>query len=176
MEPEDAREEFRGRLIRVDVETWAGRRREVVRHPGACAILATTPDGGVVLVRQFREAVRRALLEIPAGLLDHPGEAARDCAARELLEETGYRAGELLRLGSLYSSPGFTDERIELFAAEARREGAPEKGIEVVLMPTGEAIAAVRDGEITDAKTVAALLLLAQMRGSGRSGAGDSVG
>jgi 8-oxo-dGTP pyrophosphatase MutT (NUDIX family) len=95
VEPESSREVFRGKLIRVDVERWPGGEREVVHHPGACAVVALTQRGEVVLVRQIREAVREALLEIPAGILDVEGEDPASCAARELLEETGFRAGEL---------------------------------------------------------------------------------
>src|SRR3989442_11107747 len=107
LRPRSSREVFRGRLLRVEVESWPAGEREVVRHPGACAVVAFTPEGDVLLVRQFREAIRQELLEIPAGIFDVEGEAGADCAARELLEETGYRATTIEHVGSIYTSPGF---------------------------------------------------------------------
>jgi ADP-ribose pyrophosphatase len=161
VEPESSREVFRGKLIRVEVERWPSAEREVVHHPGACAVVAITPQGEVLLVRQFRESVRQELLEIPAGILDVEGEGGAECAARELLEETGHRATDLEALGSIYTSPGFADERIDLFMARAEDAGGPgEDGVEVARMPLAEAIEAVRDGRIKDAKTLIGLLLL----------------
>ena len=119
MEPDSSRTAFQGRLIRVVVEAWGPYQREVVRHPGAAGIVALTGDGDVVLVRQTREAVRQELLEIPAGILDVAGETAEECARRELVEETGYRAESVSHLASILTSPGFTDERIELFECRA---------------------------------------------------------
>jgi ADP-ribose pyrophosphatase len=165
--PESIREVFRGNLIRVEVQSWPSGIREVVHHPGACAVVALTESGEVVLVRQFREAVRQALLEIPAGIFDVEGEDAAGCAARELLEETGYRATSIEPLGGIYTSPGFADERIELFVAGAEpvEGGLVEDGIEVAMMPLREALALVRGGDIRDAKTVAGLLLAAGRHG-----------
>lgn len=158
MRPDRVRRVFHGRLIDVEVESWDAGEREVVRHPGACGVVALTHRGDVLLVRQLREAVRRELLEIPAGILE-PGEDPRRCAARELAEETGYRATAVEPLGAVLSSPGFTDERIELFLAEAEPGGNPEPGVRVVPMPLADAVAAVREGRIVDAKTAVALLL-----------------
>lgn len=122
--------------------------------------MAFTREGDVLLVRQTREAVRQTLLEIPAGILDVDGEDAATCAARELLEETGHRAENVRRLGAIHTSPGFTDERIELFMADAISDGGGgEDGVEVVPTPFDDALAAVHDGRITDAKTVTGLLL-----------------
>lgn len=160
MDPESSREVFRGKLIRVEVERWPAGEREVVHHPGACAVVALTRGSDVLLVRQMRESVREALLEIPAGIYDVDGEDPSGCAARELLEETGYRASELESLGSIYTSPGFTDERIDLFLARAEEEGGPaEDGVEAVRMPFVQAVEAVREGRIRDAKTVCGLLM-----------------
>ena len=169
MEPTDVREAFHGSFIRVDVEAWPAGEREIVRHPGACAVVAFVDEHDVLLVRQIREAVRQALLEVPAGVLDVPGEDGAGCAVRELMEETGHRVTAIEPLGAIYSSPGFTDERIELFLARAEPTGTPaaEAGIEVVRTPFGESLRAVRDGEIEDAKTVAALLLAADRRSQG---------
>jgi len=147
----------------------------VVHHPGACAVVATTPQGQVVLVRQTREAIRSQLLEIPAGVFDVVGEDGATCAARELVEETGYRSGELQPLATIYTSPGFTDERIELFLAHEveRGDGAGEVGVVVETPRFEDAVRAVREGHIVDAKTIVGLLLAAeQMRRSGaREGA-----
>jgi ADP-ribose pyrophosphatase len=162
--PHSVREVFHGTLIRVEVESWSAGEREVVRHPGACAVVALTSEGEVLLVRQFREAVRESLLEIPAGIFDIDREDPAACAARELLEETGYRASSIRVLGSIYTSPGFADERIQLFQAEAGPDGDPEDGMEVVRIPFEEALEAVRDGRIRDAKTVAGLLLVGNAR------------
>src|SRR5262249_60093886 len=104
-------------------------RREIVHHPGACAVVALTTAGEVVLVRQFRPAVGRALLEIPAGVMDVAGEDAATCAVRELLEETGYRPVRPLEpLGPILTTPGFTDERIELFLARDVEPGTAGPG------------------------------------------------
>ncbi len=163
-EPLDSRSVFAGHLIDVRVERWPAGDREVVHHPGACAVVALTPSGDVLLVRQFREAVRRELLELPAGIRDVDGETAAECAARELLEETGHEALSIGSLGSILTSPGFANERIDLFVAEASRDAVAEPieaGIEVVRMSLSSAIEAVHHGEIPDAKTAAALLIAA---------------
>lgn len=116
----------------------------------------------MILVRQRREAVRDDLLEIPAGVLDVEAETPLDAARRELREETGYDAGSWERLGAIHSSPGFSDERVELFVARgAERVAEPEEGIEVVAIAAEEALRAVREGRITDAKSAVALLLAA---------------
>lgn len=164
MEPAETRRVHRGRLLRLDVERWTdpNREREVVRHPGSVGILALTGAGHVVLVRQLREAVRDRLLEIPAGIRDARGEPGEDTAQRELREETGYRATDLEPLGRIHTSPGFSDEVIDLFRALAEPEGQPtEEGLEVVTMPLEDAVEAVRAGRITDAKTAVAVLLAA---------------
>jgi ADP-ribose pyrophosphatase len=146
----------------------------VVHHPGACAVVALTADGEVVLVRQFREAVREAMLEIPAGIFDVEGEDGPGCAARELLEETGHRAGTLRRLAAIYTSPGFADERIELFVADAKSvSGHGEPGVEVVLMPLERAVRWIEDGRIVDAKTIAGLLMAWRRAGGATDGGGE---
>jgi ADP-ribose pyrophosphatase len=164
LEPETVESIFDGTLIHVVRETWPQGVREIVRHPGAAAVVPLVGDD-VLLVRQLRQSIRATTLEIPAGILDKEGESPAECAARELREEAGHRAEDLRHLGMLHTSLGFTDERIELFTCRAVREGQPEEqGIEAVVMPFAEAVGAVRDGRITDAKTMAALLLAADGR------------
>jgi len=140
----------------------------VVHHPGSCAAVPLQGTE-VILVQQFRDAVGRTLLEIPAGTRDREGEDVADCAAREVLEETGYRVLDIEPLGWIYNSPGYLDERVDLFLAEVERVGQPEEEIEVVRMPLTDAVTAVRDGRITDAKSAVGLLL-ASTRKAGRPG------
>ena len=137
--------------------------REYIRHPGAVAVLALFDDGALVLERQFRYPSRREFIEIPAGKLE-PGEPHLQTAQRELLEETGYVASEWRRLGVLHTAIAYTDEAIELYLARglAKREARLDAGefLEVLKVPLDEALAMVRDGRITDAKSVAGLLWL----------------
>jgi ADP-ribose diphosphatase len=159
--PPERREVFRGNL--VSVEVWEGRYREIVRHPGSCAAVALIGND-VLLVRQYRDAVEESLLEIPAGTRDVPGEGPAECAAREILEETGHRVTSIEDLGSIYMSPGFLAERIELFLAHVEPAGGGEDEIEVIRMPLADAVEAVRDGRIRDAKSAVALLLASGRR------------
>jgi ADP-ribose pyrophosphatase len=161
-EPLSSARTFAGRYVAVDVETWAGiGEYEVVRRPGAAAVLPITPAEEVLLVRQFRPPVRDSLLEIPAGLLDVEGEDALTCAARELREETGFRHETIEFLGGCYASAGMTDEYVHLFWARTatEAEGAPEAGLDVVRRPMREMIGAAGAGRVRDAKTALALLL-----------------
>ena len=169
MESAPTREAYTGRIIRVEVQSRPGEDYEVVRHPGAAAVLALTPDDEVLLVRQPRPAIGRSLVEIPAGLLNQRDEDALSCAARELLEETGYRHRTIEFLGGYFSSAGFTDEYVHLFVATTAQEpeAAPEEGIEVILRPLPEMVASARAGRVRDVKTALALLL-ADARGIGR--------
>lgn len=159
---------FEGVVFSVRRERWPGidHPYEVVRHVGAAAVVPITPDGQVILVRQLRPAVRETLLEVPAGLLDHPGEDPATCAARELREETGYAHTTLGSLTRVFTTAGFSDEVVHLFWARTEREprGEPEPGIEVVRRPFGMAVDDVRAGRVPDAKTALALLL-AEARG-----------
>ncbi|MGQ9462903.1 MAG: NUDIX hydrolase [Candidatus Fervidibacter sp.] len=159
---------FDGRLIalrRDTVRLLNGREstREVVVHPGAVAIVPMLDDRKVVLVSQYRHAVGKTLMEIPAGTL-HPDEKPEDCALRELREETGYIAGRLEKLLSLHLAPGYSTELIHLFLAEdlrpAKSETDEDEFIEPVIVPLDEAVVKILKGEIQDAKTVAALLLV----------------
>ena len=141
--------------------------REYIRHPGAVAIVPLFDDGSVLLERQFRYPHAREFIEVPAGKLE-PNEPHLDTAKRELLEETGYTAQEWTRLGVIHTSIAYTDEAIELFVARKLSLQARnlDKGefLEVLSVPFEEAIAMVRDGRITDAKTVASLLWVRSFR------------
>lgn len=162
-EPISSREVFDGRVLRVVVEDWPGHGPyEIVHHPGAAAVLPLTPAGDVLLVRQLRPPIRASLTEIPAGLLDIEGEDALTCAARELREETGYRHETIEFLAGVYATAGMSDEYIHLFWAwtSPEPEDGPEEGIELVLRPLDEMVAAARAGRVRDAKTALALLLV----------------
>ena len=123
----------------------------------------------MLLVGQFRPAIRGTLLEIPAGVLDVDGEDPLACAPRELFEETGYRHTSLEFLGGIYTSAGFADEYIHLFMAQtaSQQEGSPEDGIELLRKPFGEMVDAARAGRVRDAKTAVALLLAAARESPG---------
>lgn len=154
---------YEGPIFSVEILRWPEKTRDVVRALGASAVVPLTPGGEVILVRQEREAVGERLLEIPAGLLDVEGEPPLETSRRELHEEAGYRAGSIEPLGRIHTSPGFVDEVCHLFLArDCAREGRPEEGIELVVLPLQEAVAMVERGEITDSKTVASLLLAAR--------------
>jgi ADP-ribose pyrophosphatase len=150
-------------LHRVELPNGLEHTFEIVRHPGASAVVPLTDDGDVLLLRQLRYAAENGYLyEVPAGKLA-PGEAPEVCAARELEEEAGVRAGRLEHLTTIWMTPGFCDERIHLYLATDLTEGSlsPEADevLEVCRVPFGEAIAMIERGEITDAKTISALSL-----------------
>ena len=135
---------------------------DVVRHPGAAAVVALDEDMRVLLVRQWRQPLAQAFLELPAGCVD-AGEEVEQAARRELREETGARAREWQSLATLRLSPGWSDETVGLFVARQLSFGAPEpdanEDIEVVRVPLVEAIEMVEQGALTDAKTACGLLL-----------------
>jgi ADP-ribose pyrophosphatase len=153
-------------LVQVELPDGARGQREVVKHPGAVAIVALDGDD-VLLVRQFRLPAGRVLLEVPAGTLE-PGEEPLACAERELQEETGYRPGKLEPIGGLYTAPGYTSEYIYLFIAteltESRLAGDEDEFIELARMPLREALNRIDGGEIVDGKTITGLLLAARRR------------
>jgi 8-oxo-dGTP pyrophosphatase MutT (NUDIX family) len=162
---------YSGRIVDLRVERVALPNGTVVdlelmRHPGAAAVVAADASGCVVLLRQYRHAAGGYLWEVPAGVLHAADEPPAACAARELREEAGLEAGELRPLGAILTTPGFCDERIHLFLARGLREtGAAHEPDEVIAeirrVPLGEALAMTRRGEIVDAKTVCALHLAA---------------
>ena len=152
-------------------------KREIVGHPGAVAIVALEPNDQVLLVRQFRLAAGRVLLEIPAGTLDRDESTGEiedpDLAAsRELEEETGYRAGHWQKLAAFWTAPGFATEYMHLYLAtdltpaHADRLG-PDDDERLLLerRPFDDALAAVDQGEIADAKSIAGLLWVGRLRG-----------
>ena len=146
-------------FLQDEVELPNGLRthRDIVRHPGAVAIVPVLPDGRVVLVRQYRYAVGKPLLEIPAGTLEE-GEDPLECARRELGEETGYEASELMALLSCYMAPGYSDEVIHFFEARGLRSVgmSPEEdeSIEVEVYEIGEITKMMDNNAIEDAKTI----------------------
>jgi ADP-ribose pyrophosphatase len=164
---------FDGHLVKLYVETIRlpdGQTavREVVRHPGAVAMVPLLPDGAVVLVRQFRLPARQVLLEIPAGTLK-PGEDPLVAASRELQEEIGYKPGRLERLNGEFTAPGYTSEFIHFFLATDLEESAldpdADEFVESVRLPLDDALRQVESGAIQDGKTIAALLLAARRLG-----------
>jgi ADP-ribose diphosphatase len=166
---------FNGRIISLAVEEHQlpdGRSAdfEVVHHPGGAAVLPFLDDGRVVLIRQFRPALNDTIVEIPAGRLE-PGETPDACVRRELIEEVGYCADTVVKLGEMLTAVGFCDERIHLFAASGLRAVPralePDEFIEVFTLPLQEALTMVGAGQIPDGKTQLALLLW-QNRQTGR--------
>ncbi|CAN5755698.1 ADP-ribose pyrophosphatase [soil metagenome] len=160
--------------LRMHLRTPKGKAqsREMVRHPGAVVIVPVLPNGDVVLIRIFRVAIQQWVWECCAGTIERPrnadgsfgrGEDPAVCAARELLEETGYRPGTLKPLAEFYTTPGLTDERMHAFLAmdlellEPRRE--EDEYIVVEVMPAQRALSMLDAGEINDGKTMTALLL-----------------
>ncbi|HEX9044610.1 MAG TPA: NUDIX hydrolase [Candidatus Limnocylindrales bacterium] len=168
--------------LRLDtVERADGSRaeREIVGHPGAVAMLALDGEDRVLLVRQWRAAANRLMLEIPAGTLDVLAdgtvEAHRVAAPRELEEETGYRANAWQHLASFWTAPGFAGELMHLYLAtdlvpaDADRLGPDEdERLELERLPWEEAVRAAIDGEIVDAKSILALLWLARLKAAGQ--------
>jgi ADP-ribose pyrophosphatase len=164
---------YTGRIVNLDRDTvrfpdGSTGQLEMLRHPGASAVVPlvdpiTDADPRVILIRQFRHAAEDFIWEIPAGRLD-PGETPERCAERELEEEAGMRAGRLERLTTIYTTPGFTDERIHLFVAgdltpgEQGRES--DEFMEVETRRWSAVMQMVRRGEIVDGKTLVSLMFV----------------
>jgi ADP-ribose pyrophosphatase len=174
MPPISTQRLYTGRILNLDLDTvrfpdGSTGTLEMIRHPGAAAVLpflddpAAHDDPRVVLIRQFRHAADGYIWEVPAGRLD-PGEAdaPERCAMRELTEETGYRAGRLERLTTIYTTPGFIDERIHLYTAHDLEPGDHEREhdefVEVHELRWSEVRRMVAAGEIVDGKTLAAVM------------------
>ena len=158
---------YSGRLLKIDrdrVELPNGGTTdlEMVRHPGAAAVVPFVSDHEILLVRQFRYAAKGFIYEVPAGTLQK-GEAPEACAAREVQEEVGHKASRFEHLASIYTTPGFTDEVIHLYIG---RDLTPveqnldhDEVLTVERVPFTEAIAMIRDGRLVDSKSICALLL-----------------
>jgi ADP-ribose pyrophosphatase len=172
----------RGRYLEVRVETTeradgSRHRRDVVRHPGAVAIVALDDADRLLLVRQWRQPAGRALLEIPAGTLDRdPAIGAIEdpelASHRELEEETGYRAGSWEKLGTFWTAPGFASELMHLYLAMDLVAAGPDRlaadadeALELVRLPLGDALAAAERGDLLDAKTLLGIFWLGRRRG-----------
>ena len=156
---------FEGKIIKVNVDTVElpnGKQatREIVRHPGAVGILAVTEDNQIILVKQYRKPMDQVLYEIPAGKLE-PDEKPELCANRELKEETGYTATNMVQITKFYTSPGFADELIYLFKAKGIEAGeaTPDEDefVELVYLTLEESMEMIQSGKIVDAKTVVAI-------------------
>jgi ADP-ribose pyrophosphatase len=159
---------FNGKVfdLKVDqIEYNSGNmgRREIAVHPGGAAIVAVKNDGKIILVRQFRYPIQQAILELPAGKLDK-GEDPLVCAVRELEEETGYKTGNIEKLGIISTSPGFCTEILHLYLAKDlipgmhnREEG--EYGMEIIEYSLDEIDRKIENGEIIDAKTICGIYL-----------------
>lgn len=162
----DSKTIFRGKILNLRVDTVElpdGRKakREIVEHSGAVIIVPVRQDGHLLLVRQYRHATGRITLELPAGNIE-PGEELEASALRELQEETGYEANELVRLCSVYSTPGFSDEELHIFFASSlnllKQNLDDDEFVEVLAVPWEQAINMVWSGEICDAASVAGIL------------------
>jgi ADP-ribose pyrophosphatase len=163
-----------GRVVSLDIDTvhfpdGSTGELEMVRHPGAAAVVpfASDPHGAdptLLLIKQYRYATDGPLIEIPAGRLN-PGEDPAECAKRELLEEVGVSAGRVARLTTIWTTPGFTDEKIHLFWATDLKTGEharePDEFIEVSPTLLSDALTLIREGRISDAKTVVGILYMA---------------
>ena len=176
----DSRELYQGKIFRLDRDTVrfpndTTAEMDIVRHPGASAIVPfmSEPDGEnpqILLLRQYRYAAGGYIYEVPAGRLDGD-ESPADCAVRELKEETGCTAEVMEPLFTMFTTPGFTDEKIHVFMAtglthgESAREA--DEFVDVVIMPLAEALELIRTGEIMDAKTALSILYAAGFRTGG---------
>jgi ADP-ribose pyrophosphatase len=163
----NARDIYIGKIVHLtaeDVVLPNGHRMEleIIRHPGASAIVPLTDEGEVIFLRQYRHAAGGFIYEIPAGKLDK-GEPPEDCARRELTEEAGVTATRMTLMASIVTAPGFADEIIHLFLAEGLRPAVTaHEASEVITLnrrPIAECLAMIARGEIVDAKTICALFL-----------------
>jgi ADP-ribose pyrophosphatase len=152
---------FRVERLRHELADGTVKQREIVRHPGSVVVVPRVDSRRVCLIRNFRMAAGHPLIELPAGTLE-PGEPPADCAARELAEETGYRAGRLECLTSFYAAPGILDELMHLFVATELTAGEPHREageeIENLVIDWSEALALIARREIRDAKTMVGLM------------------
>jgi ADP-ribose pyrophosphatase len=157
---------FKGRALNLRIDTVLNAEgnettREIVEHSECIAVVPLDPDGDLVLVRQYRKALEKELLEIPAGGIE-PGESPDQAVRRECQEEIGYLPGKTVKLGGFYSSPGFCTEYLHLFLASDLKPGRlvaeDTAGIEIVKIKPGQIKGLISSGEICDSKSVAGLL------------------
>lgn len=157
---------FEGRIMKARVDTvelpnGKTANREVCEHVGGVGILPIDAQGNVILVRQYRYPYEKVLLEIPAGKIDHGPESHLECGIRELREETGCTAEQMIYFGEVYPSPGFMTEKLHLYAALGLHDGEcdpdEDEFVETVKMPFAELEQKIKNGEIQDAKTIAAM-------------------
>ena len=167
---------YDGKVVSLRVDTVRmpnGRtaKREVVEHGQAVAIVPVAADGRILLVRQWRSPAAKALLEVPAGSTDGD-ESTDEAAQRELQEEVGHRAGRMTRMAGFWVAPGYCTEYIHVYLAEdlseSRLDADEDENIEIEPLTLDEALAAIADGRIEDAKSQVGLLLYAQRRTSAR--------
>jgi len=162
---------YEGHVMRVVVGTYEGPdgdtfTRDVIRHPGAVAVLPLHDDGTVTLVRQYRAPIDALLLEIPAGIRDVDGEPPEETARRELVEEAGLEAERIEHLVTFHNAPGMSDEVLEVFVAtgltecESSAQGVEEESMSIERHHLDELAAMIADGRLTDAKTVIAVGLV----------------
>lgn len=137
-------------------------KKEIVEHPGAVVILPILENGYIILLRQFRPSVKRWVYELPAGTLDKKGEDPKECALRELEEETGYKAEKVEPLFKIYPSPGYCTEIIHVYVARGLSKTTPRREeaevIETLLLPLFDAIELIRKEDVVDSKTLLSLL------------------
>ena len=164
--PLSSEEVFKGNLLhvkrdRVQLPDGKQAEREYIEHPGAVVIIGELPNGKLLFERQYRYPLHQVFLELPAGKIE-PGEPVLDTARRELREETGYKAKSWLHLATMHPCIGYSNEHIEFFLARGLsyvgHERDHEEFLEVLEISLADALLAVRDGEISDGKTIAALL------------------
>jgi len=159
---------YEGRVIKLyreQVESANGRKsyRDIVRHKGACAIIAEA-GGRIVLIKQYRKALDKTIYELPAGCIEE-GEDIYECAKRELNEETGYESDNLVLLSSIFSTPGFSDEIIHIFYAKnaskskVKKDCDEDEYIDAMLIEESQLCDMITSGEIADAKTICAYFL-----------------
>lgn len=156
---------FAVRRYQIRLEGGRTTNFDIVQHPGAVTLVPVDQEGNLLFVRQYRLGAGKELLELPAGTLE-PGEDPQLCAAREIREETGKGAQELVRLGEFYMAPGYSTEHMFVYLArglyDSPLEGDEDEFIRVEAIPVGEVFAMVERGEIEDGKTLACLLMARQ--------------
>jgi len=163
---------YDGRAVRLRIDTVrmpSGREttREIVEHADCVAIIAVDDEDNILLVNQFRKAVEKRLLEIPAGGIE-PGEEPADCVRRELREETGFLPKKVERLGGFYSTPGYGTEYLHLYLATelipSPLQAEDSESIKLVRVPLSEIPSLITSGSICDAKSIAGLLMFLDIR------------